>query len=123
VTSGAVPPEERRLYEIVMQLARDPEAQALLAPDARVVFHGDEEQQEPLANAQQELGWIADAQPTLVASAAPPADSDETRMRCTAAELRCVIEQPGGETVLRFAQQGEGADRHIVLREVEGAEP
>lgn len=117
--SASISAEERNLYEIVLRLARDPAAQATLAPAARIVFHGEEEVSEPLTNAQEELGWIAEAHPLLIASAAPPADSDQTSMRCIPSELRCVIEQSGGETVLRFKNH----EQRIVLSEIEGSEP
>ena len=121
VTSGAVSPEERRLYDIVLQLAKDPDAQPRLAPAARVIFHGDEEVDRPLENPNQELAWIAGA--ALVPSTAPPVDSDETIVRCVAADLRCIVEQPGGETILSFAPYGAGGGRRVVLRAIESFEP
>lgn len=108
---STAPDTERGLYDIILQLARDPAAQAKLAPSARVIFHGEETTSEPLTDARSELSWVSEA------------SSEETTVRCVAAELRCSIEQPGGETIFRFAHAGEGAERRVVLSEIESSEP
>ena len=106
-----------------MQLARDPSAQAKLAPAARVVLRGEETTEEPLKDAYKELSWVRDSAPPLVTGTAPESESEESVMRCVAAELRCRIEQPGGETIFRFAYTAEGPDRRLVLSMIESEEP
>jgi hypothetical protein len=119
------PSAEHGLYDIILELARDPAAQAKLAPAARVVFHGEETTDKPLKDAYNELSWVRESPPPLVTGTASQldADSDDTVVRCVAAELRCSIEQPGGETIFRFAYTAEGPDRRVVLSMIESAEP
>jgi|GEM_PF-5317449 hypothetical protein len=119
----SAPDAEHGLYEIILQLARDPAAQAKLAPAARVVFHGEETTDEPLKDAYNELSWVRESPPPLVTGTASESDLDDTVVRCVAAELRCSIEQPGGETIFRFAYTAEGTDRRVVLSMIESAEP
>ncbi|HTU57395.1 MAG TPA: hypothetical protein VMF89_03160 [Polyangiales bacterium] len=118
------PDGERGLYDIILRLAQDPAAQAQLAPGARVVFHGEETTDEPLGDAYKELSWVREAKPSLATGSAPPPDSEEESVvRCVAAELRCSIEQPGGETIFRFAYTAEGPERRVVLSTIEIEEP
>jgi hypothetical protein len=119
------PTAEHGLYEIILELAREPAAQAKLAPAARVVFHGEETTDEPLKDAYKELSWVRESPPRLVTDSDSDSDSDseDTVVRCVAAELRCSIEQPGGETSFRFAYTAQGPDRRVVLSTIESEEP
>jgi hypothetical protein len=117
----SVPDAERSLYEIIYQLVRDPAAQTKLAPAARVVFHGEETVEQPLSNAYEELGWVRETNPPFIAAGAPAPETEESYVRCVAAELRCTIEQPGGETIFHFARATEGDA--IVLSMVESEDP
>ena len=71
----SAPDPEHELYEIILQLARDPSAQAKLAPAAHVVFHGEDTTDEPLKDAYQELSWIRESNPQLLTGSAPEPDS------------------------------------------------
>lgn len=117
------PTAEHGLYEIILELAREPAAQAKLAPAARLVFHGEETTDEPLKDAYKELSWVRESPPRLVTGPDSDSDSEDTVVRCVAAELRCSIEQPGGETIFRFAYTAEGPDRRVVLSTIESEEP
>lgn len=108
---------ERELYQIIMRLAREPGARAELASNAKLVFHGSRESRRPLKDAHAELAWLADGHVPLVAANESAAELDSS-MICDPAALRCVVSEPGGETIFKFRRKG----RSVQLIEVEGSD-